>query len=557
MLKRIGVGFLAALVAQAWLVAIPGPAEATACSSTPAGLIARWSADGTAADAAHGRDGTLVGGTTYASGEVGQAFSFDGADDTVSIPDDPDWALHGDFTIDTWVNFAGFHGHSQGLVVQDEGYGLTSKWMFWYRDTGELGFEFGAGGVGYPAVYAAWSPTLSHWYHVAVTRSGSDFKLYIDGAVVANGAESAPIPDASAPLSLGWGETDWYLDGLLDEPEIYQRALSDAEVQAIHTAGGNARCAIATSSLTLQATPAVAAPGSTVSLSGSLALPSGTVMGTPIDLFRSVNGGAETSLGTVAAAADGSFSFDDAPPNGEITYRAAFAGATDVAAANGWAYPSVKQRQSSVTLAVSAKSVTFGKNITVKAHLHGGTTNRIVRIFGQPVGGRKQLLKKGTVNQDGNLIVKTRPSRNTTYVATYAGEAAWTSDTSDPVTVTVSARWSGRAIGGYATTNGFRLYHFSSVCRTGTSTVCPAALFSLAPNHAGRVVYFYGRYCKGGRCVADRGKYRLNKKSQVTVHIFYSSVAVIGFKLYLRFTFAGDSDHKGSTSKVVKEKITA
>jgi hypothetical protein len=57
-------------------------------------------------------------------------------------------------------------------------------------------------------------------------------------------------------------------------------------------------------------------------LTGSVVLSSGTVMGTPIDLFRSVDEAAETSLGTVAAASDGSFSLDDAPPDGQITYRA-------------------------------------------------------------------------------------------------------------------------------------------------------------------------------------------------------------------------------------------
>jgi len=542
---------------MACLITIPGTATAVTCTSTPAGLIAHWPGDGTAADVAHGKNGTLSGDTTYAAGAVGQAFSFDGSGDTVIVPDDPDWSLHGDFTIDTWVNFAGFHGHSQALVVQDEGFGLTSKWMFWYRDTGDLGFEFGTAGVGYAAVYAAWSPTPSQWYHVAVTRSGSDFKLYIDGAVVATGTESAPIPDAAAPLSLGWGETDWFFDGLLDEPEIYQRALSGTEIAAVHTAGSNARCTVGSSSVTLQATPKVGTPGSTILLTGSLALSSGTVTGTPIGLFRSVNGAAETSLGTVTAAADGSFSLDDTPPDGEITYRAAYAGATDVAATNGWAAASVQQKQASVTIAISDRSITFGKSTQVKAHLRGGSTNRVVSIYSQPAGGHKQLLKKGAVNGDGNLVLRTRPSRTASYLATYAGDAAWKADTSDSIAVTVAARWSGKAIGGYATSNGFRLYHYSSVCRTGTSPVCPAALFTLAPNHAGQPVYFYGRYCKGGRCVGDRGKYRLNKKSQVAVHIFYGSVAVIGFSLYLRFKFGGDGDHKGSTTRVIKEKITA
>lgn len=556
MLRPRGLALVTALTAVVFLIVVPGAAATAVCTSTAPGLIAHWPGDGSATDVAHGRDGTLVGGTTFAGGEVDQAFSFDGVDDAVSVPDNPDWSLHGDFTIDTWVNFAGFHGHAQALVTQDERNALN-KWTFWYSEAGALGFVFGTGGADFFPVSASWSPTLSQWYHVAVTRSGSDFTLYIDGVVVDTGTESTPIPDETAPLTLGWGGTDWFFDGLLDEPEIYQRAMSGAEIKAIHDAAGSSRCAIGTSSVTLQAAPAIAAPGSTVSLTGSLELSSGTVTGTQIDLFRSVDGAAETPLGSVAAASDGSFALDDAPPEGQIMYRATYAGATDVAAASGWASASVKQKQSSVTLAVSDRSVTFGSTIKVKAHLRGGSTNRDVSIFSQPVGGHKQLLKKGAVNSGGDLVVKTRPSRNTSYLATYAGEAAWKSDTSGSVAVTVAGRWSGKVIGGYATASGYRLYHYSSTCLKGTSTVCPAAVFTLAPNHAGQRVSFLGRYCKAGTCVTDTGRYRLNKKSQVTVHIFYGSPQVIGFALYLRFTFYGDSDHARSTSKVIKEKITA
>lgn len=548
---------LTALSALSFLVTVPGAAQAVACTSSPAGLIAHWPGDGTAADAAHGRDGTLVGGATYAAGKVGQAFSFNGTDSSVSVPDNPDWSLPGDFTIETWVKIDALHGVAEALVAQDEGVGTTNKWMFWYAEGGDLAFEFGTGGAGYHAVSAAWSPTLSQWYHVAVTRSGSAYTLYVNGVVIGTGTESTPLPDAAAPLTLGWGETDWHLDGALDEPAIYQRALSATELNAIYTSGTATRCPVGTSSLTLDPTPAITAPGSTLSLTGALSMSTGTLAGTPIHLFRSVDGAAETSLGTVTADPNGSFSSSDAPPNGEVTYRAAFDGATDLPAANGWAQTSVEQRDASVTLVVSDSSITFRQSIKLKAHLHGGDTNRSVSIFSTPAGGHKQLLKKGSVDKDGVLVVTTRPGRNTSYVAKYGGDAAWTADVSGSVSVTVAVRWSGKAVGGYATSNGYRLYHYSSICGSRPSTVCPAATFALAPNHAGQRVYFLGKYCKGGRCVTDSGKYRLNKKSQVTVHIFYGSSQVIGFSLFLRFRFGGDGDHKGATSKVIKEKITA
>ena len=115
------------------------------------------------------------------------------------------------------MNFAGYNELADALVAQDEGFGTTNKWMFWYEGAGGgLGFEYGAGGVGVHPLSHPWSPTLGQWYHVAVTRSGSDFTLYIDGAVVKTGISSIPIPDAAAPLTLGWGETDWFFDGRLE-----------------------------------------------------------------------------------------------------------------------------------------------------------------------------------------------------------------------------------------------------------------------------------------------------------------------------------------------------
>ena len=94
--RRRSQSLLIALVVAVCMVAVPGAAAAVVCTTTPAGLAARWPGDGTAQDVAHGRDGTLVGGTTFASGEVSQAFSFDGVNDTVTVPDSPDWSLPGD-----------------------------------------------------------------------------------------------------------------------------------------------------------------------------------------------------------------------------------------------------------------------------------------------------------------------------------------------------------------------------------------------------------------------------------------------------------------------------
>jgi hypothetical protein len=111
-------------------VAAPPATAVVACTSTAAGQLARWPGDNDATEVAHGRDGSLVGDTTFAAGEVNQAFTFDGAGDTVTVPDSPDWTLGGDFTIDTWVNFASIpvSGHVV-LVAHDQGAGYQPKWI--------------------------------------------------------------------------------------------------------------------------------------------------------------------------------------------------------------------------------------------------------------------------------------------------------------------------------------------------------------------------------------------------------------------------------------------
>lgn len=532
-------------------------ASAGTCASTPAGLIGRWPGDGSPEDVAHGRNGSLLGNTTYVGGEVGQAFSFDGSGDAVTVPDHRDWTLRGDFTIDTWVNFSGYSSVAQALITQDEGAGTTNKWMFWYTESDQLAFEFGTGGGGYSPVSVPWTPSLGQWYHVAVTRSASTYTLYLDGASVDTGTESATIADAAAPLTLGWGETDWYFNGMLDEPEIYHRALSGTEIDAIHDQGPTARCAITRSTLSLDA-PSKAFPDSTIEVTGQLSLSGGAAVDDrPIGLFRSVDEGPWTEIGDLSTDELGAFSHEDTPPKGTVTYLATFAGATDVSAENAWTKVVVAKANSILTLSLSRAKVKLGDQVTVTAHLEGGATNRSVTIYAVPKGGSKQALRKDPVNRDGNLSVVTSPTRETTYYAVYNGDAKWNADTSSSKVVEVEPRWAVKVIGGYATQNGFRLYHYSDACGPGDDTGCPAAAFVLSPNHAGQQVIFQGKYCHNGQCVSDSGSYRLNDQSKVGVYIYYGDRSIIGWTLSFRFRFAGDADHLPSTSAWAKTKVTA
>ena len=72
------------------------------CVTPPSGMTNWWPADNTTFDIVGGEHGTLVGGATYGIGEVEQAFSLNGTEDYVRVPNDPNAAFNfdGSFTID-------------------------------------------------------------------------------------------------------------------------------------------------------------------------------------------------------------------------------------------------------------------------------------------------------------------------------------------------------------------------------------------------------------------------------------------------------------------------
>ena len=78
---------------------------AAGCYSAPSGLAGWWPGDGNANDIASTNNGTLQGGATAnAVGVVGSAFTFDGTNGYVQIPDSP--ALKPtNLTVEAWVQF--------------------------------------------------------------------------------------------------------------------------------------------------------------------------------------------------------------------------------------------------------------------------------------------------------------------------------------------------------------------------------------------------------------------------------------------------------------------
>ncbi len=230
-------------------------ASAASCVPAPAGLVGWWSGDGNANDIAGTNNGTFQGGATASAvGEVGQAFSFDGTNTFVQIPDSP--ALRPtNLTVEAWMRFSALDSAGNSMVGQQyiifkqntrsgsfEGYYL-GKERAGSADT----FHFAVSSSAGQSVDLA-SATLVQtgvWYHVAAVR-GSDFiQLYVNGQLERQASVSFPQDYGDFPLYFG-SSGQWYWDakfaGSLDEVSLYNRALSSNEIAAIYLAGVAGKC---------------------------------------------------------------------------------------------------------------------------------------------------------------------------------------------------------------------------------------------------------------------------------------------------------------------------
>jgi hypothetical protein len=217
------------ITVEASLLAIQGT-----CVSPPPNMISWWTGDGTAADLQDGNDGTLVNGATFAPGMVGQAFSLDGVDDRVDVSDSDNLDVPSQITIDAWINPAALGGRVVDKITAGKGDGYL-------LDTfgGNVRFVFGSQEVSGSTTLAT-----NEFTHVAATYDFTTLNVYVNG--VLDGtllAEELSLSPNGLPLRIGADQTGANpFSGLIDEVEIFNRALSEAEIQSIVAAGGAGKC---------------------------------------------------------------------------------------------------------------------------------------------------------------------------------------------------------------------------------------------------------------------------------------------------------------------------
>ncbi len=217
------------------------------CYAPGSGLIGWWQGETNAIDSVGGDNGIPNNGASLGGGWVGSAFSFNGDNQSITVPYTNSLATS-NFTFELWIN-------PQGQVDTD----INQAFIFGQGFGRQLVVNGGSWGV-YVAFYVTdqWGDfygvstdgqiPIGDWTHLACTYDGITLSLYTNGLLAAQSEIDLGVPgDSACDFSIGGaydicGYTDQFFNGVIDEVSVYDRALLNSEIYAIYSAGQNGKC---------------------------------------------------------------------------------------------------------------------------------------------------------------------------------------------------------------------------------------------------------------------------------------------------------------------------
>jgi hypothetical protein len=216
----------------------------------PANAVSWWTANSTANDAL-GLNNATLSNVTYTTGEVGQAFSFNGRNGWAALGDPSSLAFTASMTIEGWIKANGLPTNYNfgAIMFRGDDRGGLDPYSLDLLPDGRLRFEVDSG----HGAADLWAPLqLGQFVHVAATLDDATgaMTIYENGAVVAQtvtplrpfGAlDPTQQPGVGIGNSNALSNYDVPFNGLIDELTVYNRALTAGEVLGIYKAGSSGK----------------------------------------------------------------------------------------------------------------------------------------------------------------------------------------------------------------------------------------------------------------------------------------------------------------------------
>jgi hypothetical protein len=277
-MRRLPTASIASfLVAIAFL---PLRAAAQTCTPPPSGLLAWYRMEGSANDELGTNDPSATFDVGFVCGEVGQGATL-AADGFIDVPDSPSLELQ-QITLDAWARPDGPGPTPNGSVIITKNTNANdlSIQLSWTEQSGGR-FQLAFFDSGNTVLQSADPFPPGTFHHVAGTYDGATFLLYVDGVLEGSFPLATTIAyNSSVPWAIGANNAPargvgfprtW--NGVIDEVEIIDHALSASEVAALFAAGSAGKCPsppICTTTTTTSTTTTTTTTTSTTTTSTTL-----------------------------------------------------------------------------------------------------------------------------------------------------------------------------------------------------------------------------------------------------------------------------------------------
>lgn len=205
----------------------------TTTAAASGGLVGAWSfseGGGSTAGDASGlvNNGTLTAAGWSATGKFGSALILSGGNGSLGVPDAASLDLTSGMTIEGWVKPTSAPSGWTALAHKD----VDRYYLMASSSSGNAPAAGGTFTNGGDTVFGTTALAVGVWTHLATTFDGSQMKLYVDGALVATKARASTLTTSTGLLQIGNDSYGEMFPGAIDEVRIYNRALTQAEIQS-------------------------------------------------------------------------------------------------------------------------------------------------------------------------------------------------------------------------------------------------------------------------------------------------------------------------------------
>ena len=209
-------------------------------SNAGPGLVAHWKFDEKSGllafdSGVNSNLGTLVGfeddDLHWVDGKMTGAISFNGSN-YIEVPHDPSIGadLINGFSVSAWFN------SNVELAASGSGNRMLEKGnsYFFLQGVGSGGMNFlvKKGGANKTATTGV-TIDADEWNHIVGVFDGENAIVYLNGEQKGSVPVSAPVDDAGLPLRIGSDDSGNFFDGLMDEVMIWNKPLTEEEVNAL------------------------------------------------------------------------------------------------------------------------------------------------------------------------------------------------------------------------------------------------------------------------------------------------------------------------------------